>query len=142
MKPIIEAIFANLVGEEDAANIDVIANDTEFSDDGSWKIKVSLLSGKTRAEPLSRTAAETPPSGCVPLQFRHPESGFGHDKSRATAPYRDLANPPTIFFCGDGVSDLSAAKAADLLFVKVIPKYVPSAVSSPRLGASARTNAN
>ncbi|POY71821.1 hypothetical protein BMF94_5182 [Rhodotorula taiwanensis] len=94
MKPIIEAIFANLVGEEDAANIDVIANDTEFSDDGSWKIK-----------------------------FRHPESGFGHDKSRATAPYRDLANPPTIFFCGDGVSDLSAAKAADLLFVKVIPNH-------------------
>ncbi|KWU46138.1 hypothetical protein RHOSPDRAFT_15442 [Rhodotorula sp. JG-1b] len=94
MKPIIEAIFANLVGEQDAAKIDIIANDVDISDNGSWKIK-----------------------------FRHPESGFGHDKSRATAPYRDLAHRPTIFFCGDGVSDLSAAKAADLLFVKVIPGH-------------------
>ncbi|GAA5981755.1 hypothetical protein JCM10908_004594 [Rhodotorula pacifica] len=94
MKPIIEAIFANLVGKEDAAKIDIIANDADISTDGSWKIK-----------------------------FRHPESGFGHDKSRATAPYMELSPRPTIFFCGDGVSDLSAAKASDLLFVKVIPGH-------------------
>lgn len=56
-------------------------------------------------------------------QYRHPESGFGHDKSRATAPYKALAHSPTLFFCGDGVSDLSAARAADLLFVKVIPDH-------------------
>ncbi|BGP55334.1 hypothetical protein JCM8202_002166 [Rhodotorula sphaerocarpa] len=94
MKPIIEAIFANLVGKEDAAKIDIISNDVDIKADGSWEIK-----------------------------FRHPESGFGHDKSRATAPYQDLKPRPTIFFCGDGVSDLSAAKAADLLFVKVIPNH-------------------
>jgi 2-hydroxy-3-keto-5-methylthiopentenyl-1-phosphate phosphatase len=41
MKPIIEAIFANLVGEQDAAKIDIIANDVDISDNGSWKIKVS-----------------------------------------------------------------------------------------------------
>ncbi|BGP48041.1 hypothetical protein JCM10450v2_003913 [Rhodotorula kratochvilovae] len=91
MKPIIEAILANLIGAEDAAKIDIIANDVEIAADGSWKIV-----------------------------YRHPESHFGHDKSRATAPYRDLPHKPTLFFCGDGVSDLSAAKAADLLFVKVI----------------------
>jgi 2-hydroxy-3-keto-5-methylthiopentenyl-1-phosphate phosphatase len=34
-------------------------------------------------------------------------------------PYRDLPEPPTIFFFGDGVSDLSAARHADLLFVKL-----------------------
>jgi 2-hydroxy-3-keto-5-methylthiopentenyl-1-phosphate phosphatase len=71
-----------------------------------------------------RTQASTEALDSTRSQFRHPESGFGHDKSRATAPYRDLAHRPTIFFCGDGVSDLSAAKAADLLFVKVIPGYI------------------
>ena len=67
-------------------------------------------------------------------------SGFGHDKSQAILPYRDLDNPPTLLFFGDGVSgnggpdllttiafwqlyhyrdpDISAAKHADVLFVK------------------------
>ncbi|KAL8292556.1 hypothetical protein RQP46_001168 [Phenoliferia psychrophenolica] len=95
MVPIIRAIMENLVGVEDAAKIDIIANDVEHKPDGTWTIK-----------------------------FRHPESGFGHDKSRTTAPYRDLpGGGPTLFFCGDGVSDLSAARAADLLFVKVIPGH-------------------
>ncbi|KAK4056876.1 hypothetical protein OIO90_002126 [Microbotryomycetes sp. JL221] len=91
MVPIIRAILENLIGEEDAAKIDIIANEMESTPDGRWQVK-----------------------------FRHPESGFGHDKSRATAPYRDLPHKPTLFFCGDGVSDLSAARASDLLFVKVI----------------------
>ncbi|KAL4072379.1 hypothetical protein V8B97DRAFT_1917168 [Scleroderma yunnanense] len=43
---------------------------------------------------------------------------FGHDKSQAILPYRALENPPTLFFLGDGVSDLSAARHADVLFVK------------------------
>ncbi|KAK4704980.1 2-hydroxy-3-keto-5-methylthiopentenyl-1-phosphate phosphatase, partial [Phenoliferia sp. Uapishka_3] len=95
MVPIIRAIMENLVGVEDAAKIDIIANDVEIKEDGSWTIK-----------------------------FRHPESGFGHDKSRTTAPYRNLpGGGPTLFFCGDGVSDLSAARAADLLFVKVVPGH-------------------
>ncbi|GJN89275.1 hypothetical protein Rhopal_002254-T1 [Rhodotorula paludigena] len=94
MKPIIEAILINLVGAEDAAKIDIVANDVQIDADGSWRIV-----------------------------YRHPESGFGHDKSRATAPYKALAHSPTLFFCGDGVSDLSAARAADLLFVKVIPDH-------------------
>lgn len=46
-------------------------------------------------------------------------SGFGHDKSLAILPYRDLPSPPVIFFFGDGVSDISAAKHANLLFVKL-----------------------
>jgi 2-hydroxy-3-keto-5-methylthiopentenyl-1-phosphate phosphatase len=68
-------------------------------------------------------------------------SQFGHDKSRAILPYRELPNPPTLFFFGDGVSggpvflislilfyltlqpyspfsDMSAAKHANVLFVK------------------------
>ncbi|KAG6884889.1 hypothetical protein C0993_007398, partial [Termitomyces sp. T159_Od127] len=31
-------------------------------------------------------------------------NGFGHDKSQAILPYRDLPTPPTLFFFGDGVS--------------------------------------
>jgi len=45
-------------------------------------------------------------------------SGYGHDKSQAILPYRDLPHRPTLFFFGDGVSDISAAKHADVLFVK------------------------
>ncbi|KAF8069232.1 HAD-like domain-containing protein [Lyophyllum atratum] len=90
MAPLIRAVLSNLVGEEAAAEIEIIANDVTIHADEKWDI-----------------------------QYRHPSSGFGHDKSWAILPYRALADPPTLFFFGDGVSDISAAKHADLLFVKV-----------------------
>ncbi|KAG9099519.1 hypothetical protein FRC06_005191 [Ceratobasidium sp. 370] len=89
MAPLIRAVLSNLIGEEDAATIDIISNDVRIEEDGSWHIV-----------------------------YRHPESGFGHDKSQAILPYRDLPHRPTLFFFGDGVSDMSAAKHADVLFVK------------------------
>ncbi|KAG8922296.1 hypothetical protein FRC03_004550 [Tulasnella sp. 419] len=89
MEPLIRAILANLVGEEDAKLIDIIANSVRLEENGKWHIV-----------------------------YRHPESGYGHDKSQAILPYRQLENPPTLFFFGDGVSDISAAKHADILFVK------------------------
>jgi len=89
MTPTIRAVLTNLVGDESANEIEIISNDVDIKPDGTWEIK-----------------------------FRHPTSGFGHDKSQAILPYRDLANPPTLFFFGDGVSDMSAAKHADVLFVK------------------------
>jgi 2-hydroxy-3-keto-5-methylthiopentenyl-1-phosphate phosphatase len=95
MVPIIRAILENLIGQEDASKISIIANDVKY------------LDGEQKGEKWT-------------IEYRHPESGFGHDKSKATAPYRELKHQPTLFFCGDGVSDLSAARAADLLFVKVI----------------------
>lgn len=54
------------------------------------------------------------------LVFRHPESGFGHDKSKSIRPYAQLPadRRPTLFYAGDGVSDLSAASETDLLFAK------------------------
>jgi len=50
----------------------------------------------------------------------HDESGFGHDKSLTIRPYAALpeSERPTMFYAGDGVSDLSAAKETDLLFAK------------------------
>jgi 2-hydroxy-3-keto-5-methylthiopentenyl-1-phosphate phosphatase len=47
-------------------------------------------------------------------------SGFGHDKSLEIRPYAGLPaeERPVLFYAGDGVSDLSAAKETDLLFAK------------------------
>ncbi|KAN0084073.1 HAD-like domain containing protein [Tylopilus felleus] len=58
------------------------------------------------------------------IAWRHPESTYGHDKSQAILPYQAYRHKhdgqgPTVFFFGDGVSDLSAAQHADVLFVKV-----------------------
>ncbi|KIM59781.1 hypothetical protein SCLCIDRAFT_1217392 [Scleroderma citrinum Foug A] len=88
MEPIIRTVLSATVTPEEAAEIDIISNGVDIHEDGTWSIK-----------------------------YRHPTSNFGHDKSQAILPYRDLPNPPTLFFFGDGVSDLSAAKHADALFV-------------------------
>ncbi len=47
-------------------------------------------------------------------------SGFGHDKSLTIRPYAQLPENqrPVMFYAGDGVSDLSAARETDLLFAK------------------------
>ncbi|KZT69988.1 hypothetical protein DAEQUDRAFT_725974 [Daedalea quercina L-15889] len=89
MTPLIRAVLSNLIGEEDANKIEIVSNEVIIHPDGKWEI-----------------------------QYRHPSSGYGHDKSQAILPYRRLPDPPIIFFFGDGVSDMSAAKHADVLFVK------------------------
>jgi 2,3-diketo-5-methylthio-1-phosphopentane phosphatase len=89
MAPLIRAVLSNLIGEEAAGDVQIIANDVTVGPDGKWDIR-----------------------------FRHPSSGYGHDKSQAILPYRKSDNPPTLFFFGDGVSDISAAEHADVLFVK------------------------
>ena len=93
MTPIIRSIFSNLIGEKDANEIDVISNEVKFTDPeqkgNTWE-----------------------------LVYRHPEIGYGHDKSLSILPYRNLPNPPLLFFAGDGISDMSAARHADVLFVK------------------------
>ncbi|KAH9970184.1 HAD-like domain-containing protein [Lactifluus volemus] len=92
MEPLIRAILSTVVDDDDANRIEIISNSIDVQDDGSWSIK-----------------------------FRHPSSGYGHDKSHAILPYKDLENPPLLFFFGDGVSDISAAKHADMLFAKEKP---------------------
>lgn len=96
MEPIIKALLKNLVGEELSKDIQVIANTVQprpgktLEDENGWEIVF------------------------------HDESGFGHDKSRAIRPYATLpeGERPTLFYAGDGVSDLSAARETDLLFAK------------------------
>ncbi|GMK59650.1 hypothetical protein CspeluHIS016_0802560 [Cutaneotrichosporon spelunceum] len=96
MAPIIRAVLEKLVGTDEASQIEVIANDVQYTD----------------AEGKGTT---------WDIVYRHPESGFGHDKSQSIIPYRSIPSRPTLFFAGDGVSDLSAARHADLLFTKVKP---------------------
>ena len=39
MAPLIGAVLAGLIGEEDASEIEIIANDVTLFDDGKWDIK-------------------------------------------------------------------------------------------------------
>lgn len=48
----------------------------------------------------------------------HDDSIHGHDKSLEIRKYSSLPSRPVMFYAGDGVSDLSAAKETDLLFAK------------------------
>lgn len=95
MTPIILALLTRLVGTEATANIEIISNGVDIDGDtGKWKIV-----------------------------YKDPESGFGHDKSNSIREYLAAHgytkdNMPRLFYCGDGVSDLSAAKETDLLFAK------------------------
>jgi 2,3-diketo-5-methylthio-1-phosphopentane phosphatase len=96
MVPIIDALLKKLVGEDLAKDISIVANEVKaregktLEDEGGWEIVF------------------------------HDDSGFGHDKSLTIRPYANLPaeQRPTMFYAGDGVSDLSAARETDLLFAK------------------------
>lgn len=91
MKPIIYNLLKHLVGEDAAENIDIYSNGVVVKDDNSWDIVYK------------------------------DDSSFGHDKSLSIKEYLEshkFDNVPPLFYCGDGVSDLSAAKETNLLFAK------------------------
>lgn len=39
MEPLIRAVLSKLIGEEDAATIDIVANQVNLLPDGKWEIK-------------------------------------------------------------------------------------------------------
>ncbi|KID97908.1 phosphoserine phosphatase, partial [Metarhizium majus ARSEF 297] len=92
MTPIIRALLDKLLGP--GWDIQIVSNDVRpregktINDKGGWRIEF------------------------------HDDSIHGHDKSIEIRKYSSLANRPTMFYAGDGVSDLSAAKETDLLFAK------------------------
>ncbi|KAK4134585.1 hypothetical protein BT67DRAFT_379623 [Trichocladium antarcticum] len=96
MVPVIHALFAHLLGHEAADTLQIVSNDVaprdgkSINEERGWQIVF------------------------------HDESGFGHDKSLEIRPYARLPaeERPVLFYAGDGVSDLSAAKETDLLFAK------------------------
>ncbi|KAK4188133.1 HAD-like domain-containing protein [Podospora australis] len=97
MEPVIRALLAHMLGEKEAETLQIVSNDvavrkgkTSINEAGGWEI------------------------------VYHDDSGFGHDKSLEIRPYARLPaeERPVLFYAGDGVSDLSAAKETDLLFAK------------------------
>ncbi|KAK8069130.1 Pdp3-interacting factor 1 [Apiospora phragmitis] len=94
LKPILRKVLDTFLGEEASAHIDIVANDAEIKDDG-WK----------------------------PI-WRH-DTELGHDKALSINEARSAAElacedgtVPLIVFIGDGVSDLPAAREADVLFAR------------------------
>ncbi|KAI1641274.1 2,3-diketo-5-methylthio-1-phosphopentane phosphatase [Biscogniauxia mediterranea] len=100
LKPILRRVLDTFLGEEQSAHIDIVANDAAIAADGSeWK----------------------------PI-WRHGDSALGHDKAQSITEARreaeeacdddDGSSVPLIVFIGDGVSDLPAAREADVLFAR------------------------
>merc|ERR1712098_856109 len=96
LKPILRPVLDEFLGEEQARHIDIVANEAEISESGeSW----------------------------IPI-WRH-DTELGHDKALSITEARAQANLeaddgtiPLIVFIGDGVSDLPAAREADVLFAR------------------------
>lgn len=96
LKPILRKVLDTFLGEEEAGHIGIVANDAIIEEDGSsWK----------------------------PV-WRH-DTELGHDKALSITEAREQAHLecedgtiPLIVFIGDGVSDLPAARHADVLFAR------------------------
>lgn len=96
LKPVLRRVLDHFLGEQASSNIEIVANDADISEDGSsWK----------------------------PV-WRH-DNELGHDKALSINEYKDSAKLesedgtiPMIVFIGDGVSDLPAAREADVLFAR------------------------
>lgn len=94
LKPVLRKVLDTFLGEDESARIQIVANDAAING-SDWK----------------------------PI-WRH-ESEAGHDKAlsvnEARIQARDLCDEgqvPLIVFIGDGVSDLPAAREADVLFAR------------------------
>ena len=113
MEPIIRALLAHFLGKEEAETLQIVSNNVaprvgkSINDEAGWQI----IFHDDRYDTLTGADAR------LELTSR---SGFGHDKSLEIRPYAVLpkAERPVLFYAGDGVSDLSAAKETDLLFAK------------------------
>lgn len=96
LKPVLRRVLDHFIGEEMSKHIDIVANDVKIADDGSkWE-----------------------------AVWRH-DNELGHDKKRSMEEYKEMAKLqsdngtiPMIVFIGDGVSDLPAAREADVLFAR------------------------
>lgn len=117
MQPIIRSLLVHLIGPE-GEDIEIGSNDVmdrpgkNRNEEGGWEIKFH----DDRFESKSFIKSDY---GTDSLS-----SHFGHDKSLTIRPYAEAIakmpenDRPTLFYAGDGVSDLSAAREVDLLFAK------------------------
>jgi 2,3-diketo-5-methylthio-1-phosphopentane phosphatase len=97
LKPVLRRVLDEFLGKNQSRLIDIIANEVEVSPDGNkWTVG-----------------------------WRHGGTPLGHDKAASIQEYRTIASSesddgscPMIIFVGDGVSDLPAAREADVLFAR------------------------
>ncbi|KAI1344716.1 2,3-diketo-5-methylthio-1-phosphopentane phosphatase [Xylariaceae sp. FL0016] len=94
LKPVLRRVLDTFLGEENSARINIVANEAEING-SEWKV-----------------------------QWRH-DTELGHDKALSVQEARKEAEMvcedgtiPLIVFIGDGVSDLAAAREADVLFAR------------------------
>jgi 2-hydroxy-3-keto-5-methylthiopentenyl-1-phosphate phosphatase len=121
-RPIIRAIMSNLLGDEDAERIEIISNEADIRPDGHFSVKFR--------HPERQAVSISPfPSDLLfiilSVRLFIILSPFGHDKSRALRPYKQLpdATRPTIFFCGDGVSDMSVQLSFLISNIPILHPY-------------------
>jgi 2,3-diketo-5-methylthio-1-phosphopentane phosphatase len=96
LKPVLRRVLDHFLGEEMSKHIEIVANDAKIAEDGStWE-----------------------------AVWRH-DTDLGHDKALSINEYKEIAKIesengtiPIIVFIGDGVSDLPAAREADVLFAR------------------------
>lgn len=98
LKPVLRRVLDTFLGEEQSKHIDIVANDADINQDGSewkvlWRHDTELGHDKALSIQEARAAAETELAG-------------------------DDGTVPLIVFIGDGVSDLPAARQADVLFAR------------------------
>lgn len=96
LKPVLRRVLDHFLGEEESKHIDIVANDATISSDGSQWTPVWLH-----------------------------DCELGHDKAKSINDFKDNArlqgadgSVPLVVFIGDGVSDLPAAREADVLFAR------------------------
>ncbi|KAI5797459.1 HAD-like domain-containing protein [Peziza echinospora] len=95
LRPVLRAVLDEFLGPKQSQHIDIIANDASITPDGQWK----------------------------PIWLH--DTPLGHDKAASIKEYRSTASTesedgscPLVVFIGDGVSDLPAAREADVLFAR------------------------
>lgn len=128
MEPIIRALLKHLLGEAEANDFQIVSNNVKarpgksINDEGGWEIvfhddRYVFTCFTTVSSHGIKTVRRCEPSS-ICADFLH--SGFGHDKSLEIRKYSKLpeSQRPYLFYAGDGVSDLSAAKETDLMFAK------------------------
>lgn len=97
LRPVLRKVLDHFLGEEKSQNIDIIANDAIIPQDGQ--------------------------GGWAPVWLH--DNALGHDKQISMTKARareqlacENGTIPLIVFIGDGVSDLPAAREADVLFAR------------------------
>ncbi|GME98925.1 unnamed protein product [Ambrosiozyma monospora] len=96
MTPIIKALLEKLVGVDAMQNIKVVANDVKVNGD-DWEIVYR---------------DDTPYGHDKNASIRNELKKYGYGAEK------EEEEKPVLFYCGDGVSDISAAGSCDLLFAR------------------------